>query len=290
MGAGRSALMAGRSAGPAGGSSTPPPPRPGWTGSSTSAPWWAGDTWDHHRPGRPATPGLNRKEQSRVLRPCVRYPAYRRPGQQDLPDRLESAGHVEIDGSGMLQAAPDARPLTAVGQTFDIDMDRRLLGDIPTMAEYKVRCTVTRLIRDRLIEWTVRAVGSLPPAMSTAGRSGRSPTANVWSAITATGPASARNCGRGSAGPSCPLISGWRGLWRTSSGSRHGPDAANGTRSHALRSPGARGRDRPEGAVGMRCWCGRRQHRRDGARTGRSVQLGHGELVIAGQRILGDPA
>lgn len=71
--------------------------------------------------------------------------------------------HVDIDGSGMLQAAPGARPLTAVGQTFDMDMDRRPLGDIPSMAEYKVRCTVTQLIPDRLIEWTVRAVGK-PPA------------------------------------------------------------------------------------------------------------------------------
>jgi hypothetical protein len=70
----------------------------------------------------------------------------------------DPARHVDIDGSGMLQAAPDARPLTAVGQTFDIDMDRRPLGDIPNMAEYKVRCTVTELIPDRLIEWTVRNV------------------------------------------------------------------------------------------------------------------------------------
>jgi uncharacterized protein YndB with AHSA1/START domain len=75
----------------------------------------------------------------------------------------DPARHVDIDGSGMLQAAPDARPLTAVGQTFDMDMDRRPLGDIPNMAEYKVRCTVTQLIPDRLIEWTVRAVGK-PPA------------------------------------------------------------------------------------------------------------------------------
>ena len=71
--------------------------------------------------------------------------------------------HVDIDGSGMLQAAPGARPLTAVGQTFDMDMDRRPLGDIPDMAEYQVRCTVTQLIPGRLIEWTVRAVGK-PPA------------------------------------------------------------------------------------------------------------------------------
>ena len=29
-------------------------------------------------------------------------------------------GHVDIDGSGMLEVAEDARPLTAVGDTFDI--------------------------------------------------------------------------------------------------------------------------------------------------------------------------
>jgi hypothetical protein len=75
----------------------------------------------------------------------------------------DPARHVDIDGSGMLQAAPDARPLTAVGQSFDMDMDRRPLGDIPNMAEYKVRCTITQLIADRLIEWTVRAIGK-PPA------------------------------------------------------------------------------------------------------------------------------
>jgi hypothetical protein len=75
----------------------------------------------------------------------------------------DPARHIDIDGSGMLQAAPDARPLTAVGETFDMDMDRRPLSDIPNMAEYNVRCTVTQLIPDRLIEWTVRAAGK-PPA------------------------------------------------------------------------------------------------------------------------------
>jgi hypothetical protein len=95
------------------------------------------------------------------------------------PDRVEVSGriaapahtiflvvsdprrHVELDGSAMLQAA-DAGPLTAVGQTFDMDMDRRPLGDIPNVAECKVRCTVTQLVADRLIEWTVRAVGKPP--------------------------------------------------------------------------------------------------------------------------------
>jgi hypothetical protein len=68
------------------------------------------------------------------------------------------AGHVEIDGSGMLEAAPDAQPLTAVGQTFDMDMDRTPLGDIPNMTKYKVRNTVTHIIPDRLVEWGVGSV------------------------------------------------------------------------------------------------------------------------------------
>jgi hypothetical protein len=81
--------------------------------------------------------------------------------------------HVQIDGTGMLQAAPDARPLTTIGQTFDIQMNRRPLGDIPntealhqlvlTVPDYQVRCTITQIVPDRLIEWTVRAVGK-PPA------------------------------------------------------------------------------------------------------------------------------
>jgi hypothetical protein len=61
----------------------------------------------------------------------------------------------------MLHAASGARPLTAAGQTFDMDMDidRRPLGDIPGMAEYQVRSTVTRLIPDPRIEWMATAAG-----------------------------------------------------------------------------------------------------------------------------------
>ena len=54
-------------------------------------------------------------------------------------------GHVDIDGSGMLEAADDARPLVAVGDTFDIKMDRTPLNDIPGLVKYEVRNTVTRL-------------------------------------------------------------------------------------------------------------------------------------------------
>jgi hypothetical protein len=72
------------------------------------------------------------------------------------------AGHVAIDGSGMLEAAPDARQLTAVGETFDIDMDRAPLGDIPNMGKYKVRNIVTKIVPDRLFEWTVGGVDRPP--------------------------------------------------------------------------------------------------------------------------------
>jgi hypothetical protein len=72
------------------------------------------------------------------------------------------AGHVEIDGSGMLEAAPDSRPLTAVGETFDIEMDRTPLNDIPGLVKYKVRNTVTRIVPDRLFEWNVGGTESPP--------------------------------------------------------------------------------------------------------------------------------
>jgi hypothetical protein len=70
-------------------------------------------------------------------------------------------GHVDIDGSGMLEAAVDARPLTAVGDTFDMDMDREPLGDIP-LGKYKVRNTVTAIEPGALIEWNVGGV-DMPP-------------------------------------------------------------------------------------------------------------------------------
>ena len=72
------------------------------------------------------------------------------------------AGHVQIDGSGMLEAAPDAKPLTAVGDTFDMDMDRTPLSDIPGLVKYKVRNTVTQFVPDRLIEWTVGSADRPP--------------------------------------------------------------------------------------------------------------------------------
>ncbi len=72
------------------------------------------------------------------------------------------SGQVAIDGSGMLDAAPDDRPLTKVGETFDMDMDREPLGDIPNLKKYQVRNTVTKIVPDQLIEWTI-GFGDNPP-------------------------------------------------------------------------------------------------------------------------------
>jgi hypothetical protein len=54
----------------------------------------------------------------------------------------------------MLQAAPDAKHLEAVGDTFEMEMDREPLGDLP-MGKYKALNTVTRIVPDALLEWNV---------------------------------------------------------------------------------------------------------------------------------------
>jgi hypothetical protein len=73
----------------------------------------------------------------------------------------DPAGHVRIDGSGMLVAAPDAHPVHAVGDQFVMDMDREPLGDLP-MGRYEVVNTVTRIVPDELIEWNVGTAGRSP--------------------------------------------------------------------------------------------------------------------------------
>jgi hypothetical protein len=70
-------------------------------------------------------------------------------------------GHVAIDGSGMLVAAPDARPVTAVGDRFLMDMDREPLGDMP-LGKYQVENLVTKLVPGRQLEWSVGATGRTP--------------------------------------------------------------------------------------------------------------------------------
>jgi uncharacterized protein YndB with AHSA1/START domain len=73
----------------------------------------------------------------------------------------DPAGHVRIDGSGMLVAAPDARLMTGVGESFVMNMDREALGDIP-MGKYQVRNTVTAFVADQLFEWNVGGVDQPP--------------------------------------------------------------------------------------------------------------------------------
>jgi hypothetical protein len=70
-------------------------------------------------------------------------------------------GQVQIDGSGMLIAAPDAQPLTGVGDTFVMNMDREPLGDIP-MGKYTVLNTVTAFVPDAQLEWNVAGGGRNP--------------------------------------------------------------------------------------------------------------------------------
>jgi hypothetical protein len=71
-------------------------------------------------------------------------------------------GHVDIDGSGMLVAAPEAKPVQAVGDTFDMNMDREPLGDVPEMGKYTVRNFVTIFEPDREVAWTVGSEGRSP--------------------------------------------------------------------------------------------------------------------------------
>ena len=68
-------------------------------------------------------------------------------------------GHVAIDSSGMLMDAT-GEPVTAVGDTFVVHMDREALNDYP-MGRYDVTVTITTLVPDREIAWTI--LGQIRP-------------------------------------------------------------------------------------------------------------------------------
>jgi hypothetical protein len=68
-------------------------------------------------------------------------------------------GHVAIDSSGMLMAAT-GDPVSAVGDTFVVHMDREALNDYP-MGKYDVEVTITKFVPDREIAWTI--VGQIRP-------------------------------------------------------------------------------------------------------------------------------
>ncbi|MCU1603474.1 MAG: polyketide cyclase [Frankiales bacterium] len=65
----------------------------------------------------------------------------------------DPAGHVAIDSSGMLQSATGS-PVSAVGDTFVVHMDRESLGDYP-MGKYDVTVIITKYLEDTEIEWTI---------------------------------------------------------------------------------------------------------------------------------------
>ena len=99
-----------------------------------------------------------------------------------------------------------------------MDMDREPLGDIPDLKEYQVPNTVTAIVRDRLVEWTVGFGDHLPFGHVYGWRLTRWATTRRTSPTTATGPTSLMRCGRRCPSPS--FLSGcWNDPSRTSTGS-----------------------------------------------------------------------
>jgi hypothetical protein len=68
-------------------------------------------------------------------------------------------GHVAIDSSGMLQSST-GEPVTAVGDSFVVHMDRQSLNDYP-MGLYDVTVSITTFTPDREIAWTI--LGQIRP-------------------------------------------------------------------------------------------------------------------------------
>jgi hypothetical protein len=69
-------------------------------------------------------------------------------------------GHVAIDSSGMLMDST-GDPVTAVGDTFVVHMDRESLNDFP-MGKYDVTVRITAFEPDREIAWTIDGVMKPP--------------------------------------------------------------------------------------------------------------------------------
>jgi hypothetical protein len=68
-------------------------------------------------------------------------------------------GHVRIDSSGMLMSATGS-PVSAVGDSFVVHMDREALNDYP-LGLYDVTVEITAYEQDREIAWTI--LGQLDP-------------------------------------------------------------------------------------------------------------------------------
>lgn len=70
-------------------------------------------------------------------------------------------GHVTIDSSGMLMDAT-GEPVSAVGDTFVVHMDREALNDFP-LGLYDVTVDITKFVPDREIAWTI--IGQIEPPL-----------------------------------------------------------------------------------------------------------------------------
>ncbi len=68
-------------------------------------------------------------------------------------------GHVAIDSSGMLLDAT-GEPVSGVGDTFVVHMDREALNDYP-MGKYDVIVSIKTFVPDREVAWTV--LGQIKP-------------------------------------------------------------------------------------------------------------------------------
>ena len=63
-------------------------------------------------------------------------------------------GHVAIDSSGMIQSA-EGEPVSAVGDSFVVHMDREALNDFPELGRYDVTVRIAAFEADREIAWTI---------------------------------------------------------------------------------------------------------------------------------------
>jgi hypothetical protein len=70
-------------------------------------------------------------------------------------------GHVAIDSAGMLMDATGS-PVSAVGDSFVVHMDREALGDYPR-GEYDVTVSIATFEPDHEIAWTI--LGAIRPAI-----------------------------------------------------------------------------------------------------------------------------
>ncbi|HTR69536.1 MAG TPA: SRPBCC family protein [Mycobacteriales bacterium] len=71
-------------------------------------------------------------------------------------------GHVAIDSSGMLMSASGS-PVSAVGDSFVVHMDREALNDYPELGKYDVTVSITTFEPDREIAWTI--IGVIDPPL-----------------------------------------------------------------------------------------------------------------------------